>query len=97
MYLVVSKWEALPGKESEVQERARQVRKTLRSQPGCVMVESIYNGKNALAVHGYVDEDAYKRIVQDDNGPFARAVAEHRLEEVARWVSSEAGNTVIDD
>lgn len=93
MYLVVSRWEALPGREGEIQERARPIRQVLRAQPGCLIVESINDGQRALAVHAYENEDAYKRIVLDENGPFARAVAQYRLEEVARWVSSEAGYT----
>ena len=94
MYLVVSKWEAVPGKESEFITRSMPVRETLRSQPGVLMVEAIFDGKTATSIHAYKDEATYKAVVQNESGPFARAMKEHRLEEVATWVSSVRGETV---
>lgn len=94
MYMVVSRWEAIPGMEDEFRRRSQPVRESMRSQPGVVFLESIFDGKTAIAVHAYETEDAYRRIVQDPDGPFAKAVAVHRLEEVARFVGSERGETV---
>ena len=43
--------------------------------------------------HAYDDEDAYNKIVNDADGPFARAASEHGIEDVADWLGSVKGVT----
>lgn len=93
MYLVISKWRLKPGMEDEARRRGRAVRSILRSQPDVTLVESIYADGMITAVHGYANEEAYQKIVHQEGGPFAQAVSEHRLEEVADWVESHSGST----
>jgi len=92
MYLVVSNWEPLPGKEDAFREIGTQVRHALAALPGVVMIEGFKSDSGKyIAVHAYQDEDTYKAIVQDPNGPFTKALAKFELETTARWVSSERG------
>ena len=70
MYLVISEWEAHPGKDSEFEASGRAVRPVLLRQPGVVMVESFKSGSKLIVVHGYKDEAAYKAIVHDPDGEF---------------------------
>ncbi|HLJ56327.1 MAG TPA: antibiotic biosynthesis monooxygenase [Chthonomonadaceae bacterium] len=94
MYIVVSEWEVLPGKEEEFHRVAGAIGQILRTQPGVVMVEAFDSGGKKMAVHGYKDEATYRALVQDPNGVFARAVEESGLEKIARWVRSERGETI---
>lgn len=93
MYMVVSHWEVNPGQEDEARRRSAAVRQVLRAQPGVEFIHSIFNGNKVVAVHGYVDESAYHRVVHDPNGAFATAIADHGLEDIATWKGSESGNT----
>ena len=95
MYLVISRWEVIPGKENEFEERGRAVRATLRSIPGVKLVEGYRTENGVVAVAGYESEEAYNRIVNDDNGPFAKAAEQYRLEECGRWLSSERGESLV--
>src|SRR6185503_6372295 len=72
MYLVVSRWKAKPGKEDMFESQGKNARASLRSQPGVKMVESFMGEDGAVVVHGYEDEAAYNRIINDPNGHFAK-------------------------
>lgn len=93
MYMVVSFWEANPGMEEQFENESRPMRDMLSSQPGVVMVHGFKSDGKYVAIHGYEDEAAYRRIIQDENGPFNKALREHRIEDYARWVGSERGET----
>jgi hypothetical protein len=94
VYLVVSVWEALPGKAEQFRVQGMKVGSLLKAQPGVLLLEVFETGDRVVSVHGYQDEATYQRLVQDPNGPFARAVAESHAEEYGRWLSSERGETV---
>jgi hypothetical protein len=94
MYLVVTAWEALPGKADAFRENSLKVASVLMQQPGVKMLERFQSGDKFMSVHGYTDEAAYQRVVHDPNGPFAKAVADSHIEEYARWLYSERGETV---
>jgi hypothetical protein len=94
MYVVVSEWEPLPGKEDAFDPIALNVARVLRTQPGVVMLEVFDSGGKKMSVHGYKDEATYRALVQDPNGVFARAVTESGLDQIARWVRSERGETL---
>jgi len=94
MYLVVSTWEALPGREAEFDRIGTTVASILRQQPGVLVVEAIKNGNQHVAVHGYHDQATYEAVVNDPNGAFAKAAAEYRIEENARWIGSVRGETM---
>ena len=93
MFLVVSRWQAKPGMEEEFRRVGQSMRSELRAQPGVELVEGFLSGDTVVAVHGYSDEAAYQRIVQDPNGPFAAAAAKHGIEDVATWIGSDSGST----
>jgi hypothetical protein len=67
----------------------------MKSMPGVELVDSFQteNG-DVVAVVGYKSEDDYNRLVRDPNGPFEKAVAAARLEEVSNWVSSDRGKSI---
>ena len=95
MYMVVSKWEIIPGKEDVVEREGRQMREYLRSLDGVEFVETFRaEDGSGIAVLGYRDEDTYRRIIQDPEGPFEKRARELRLEDNMRWVWSERGETV---
>lgn len=94
MYLVVSKWQALQGKEEEFDELGKKMRNLLRSQPGVVMVEAFKCDGYIVVIAGYENEEVYNNVVNDPNGPFEAAAREHNLEEIARWLGSERGETI---
>ncbi|NUM39550.1 MAG: hypothetical protein HUU52_10555 [Armatimonadetes bacterium] len=94
MYMVVSTWRIAPGMKDEAQRRSSPVREVLRSQPGVMLVEAIYEDDEAVAVHIYKTEQDYDRIVNDPNGPFVQALEKHSLEEVMTWEGSRRGPTV---
>ena len=95
MFWVLSRWKALPGKEAEWRERGVKVRDAMRRMPGVELVDSFETESGeVVAMVGYTSEADYDRITRDPNGPFEKAVAEHRLEEVANWVSSERGTSL---
>ncbi len=94
MYLVVSKWQALPGKEEEFEEIGKKMRDLLRSQPGVVMVEAFKCDGYNVAVAGYENEEVYNQLIHDPNGPFETAARGHNVEEIARWLGSEKGETL---
>ena len=92
MYFVVSKWECIPGHEEEFLEKGLAMRKLLKRQPEVKLFESFRNGMGEVViVMAYESEDAYKAVIQDPNGAFARAMVEHKVEEHSRWLWSERG------
>lgn len=92
MYVVISKWEFDPSKESEVRERANKMRTLLRSWPEVEFSYNVKAGDNyALVVIGYSDKAAYERLIQDPEGPFEKAAKEAAIEQYATWVWSERG------
>lgn len=95
MYWVVSKWKSVSGRESDWRERGSRIRATMKTMPGVEFVDSFEteNGE-VVAMVGYASQDAYDRVTRDPNGPFEKAIAEIRLEEVANWVSSERGTSL---
>ena len=93
MYLVISQWKAKPGRDQEFEAIGHRMRDLMRQTPGVTFVEAIQGPDSIYAVHGYEDEAAYNRIVQDPNGPFAQAASEHGIEDVADWLNSVKGNT----
>ena len=94
MYFVVSKWECIPGHEAEFQEKGVAMRKVLKRQPEVKLFESFRNGRGEVViVMAYADEDAYKAVIHDPDGAFARAMAEHQVEEHTRWLWSERGES----
>ena len=77
MYMVVSKWGLIPGREAQVEGPGRAVRDVLRRQPG---VQFVYEFKNEdgvlVAVIAYDDEAAYRRVIHDPNSAFMQAIAQ---------------------
>lgn len=97
MYIVVSRWEVVPGKEQEFEIRGKTVREMIRSQPGVKMVEGFRTDEGGVvAIIGYESRAAYDNVVTAADSPFNRAVAEHKLEECGRWVGSDRGESIQD-
>lgn len=95
MYMVVSRWEPLPGKTDEFALKGKAMRGLLMTLPGVTLVEGfVAEDGAAVAVVGYESREAYDRIVNDPNGPFVKAATENNLEELATWVRSERGETI---
>lgn len=96
MYCVFSKWTISPSAGPEWEARARSVRSILRATPGVKALHSIQTKDGVLVMVGYEDEATYQRIIQDASGPFARALRDTGLEEVAEWAWSERGEELDD-
>ena len=94
MFLVISEWEPVAGKEADFDREGSAVAATLRQQPGVVLLEMFRSGNKRIAVHGYRDEATYHRLIDDPNGAFTRAQTEHGVEKLARWLGSTAGETL---
>jgi hypothetical protein len=95
MYTVVSRWEALPGKWDQFEAVGRKMRQAIRSWPGVESVQGVQIGGDALlAIIGYKSEADYQRLIQDPEGPFEKAGKENGIENVARWVWSERGESM---
>lgn len=94
MYMVVSKWQALPGKEAEFEQSGPKAREALKSQPGVEFVEAIKADGHYTVVHAYADEAAYHRIVDSPDSAFSQALKANNVESLAQWVGSERGETL---
>jgi hypothetical protein len=95
MYIVVSRWEVIPGMEEEFEEKGRAVREILRTTPGVQLMEGFRTDEGGVvAIVGYESPEVYDRIINDESGPFAKAVSEHQIETCGRWLSSERGESV---
>ena len=90
MFLVISYWEALPGKEAEFEAQGPATGDVLRRQPGVVLVEAFKSGGKYVVVHGYEDEAAYHAIVDNPDGEFGRTLVANRAEELGRTRVPEA-------
>jgi len=66
----------------------------MRQVEGVKMIESFKSGDQIVAVHGYTDADTYRRIVDDEHGPFATIASEVGIEDAGQWLSSERGETL---
>jgi len=93
MYLVVSQWEAFPGREEEFERVSPAVRAVLSQQPGVAFLEAFKGNGHFIVVHGYDDEAAYQAVINNTDGAFQQALAAHHLEDMGRWLSSERGET----
>ncbi len=95
MYIVSSKWEPLEGFEKAWQESSASTGHQLRAIPGVEFLHRFKNEQGQVVVTmGYTDEPTYQRLVIDPNGAVARLMAETDIESVARWISSERGESV---
>jgi hypothetical protein len=96
MYLVVSHWEPLPGKEEEFDRVGGELAAFLRAQPGVKFIEGFTTeGGKHVSLHAYEDEAVYRRLVLSDDSPFEKEVARRNVEAVGRWLGSERGESVI--
>jgi hypothetical protein len=95
MFLVISHWEIVPGHEEQAAAARIKMRDVMREQPGVEYINgfALTDGK-LVAVHIYKDEAAYNAIVNNTDGPFAKAAASSNLEEHMRWISSERGTSI---
>jgi hypothetical protein len=92
MFVVVSKWEYLPSMEDEVRASARKMMETINAWPEVEFSYNVRTGENTIcAIIAYRDEPSYQRLIQDPDGPFAKAAAEHGIENHAKWLWSERG------
>ncbi len=97
MFIVVSKWSVKPGQWPEFESRAKQVRRAILANDGVSFVHGFKSEQgDAVAVVGYRDQAAYSAVVNDPSGPFAKALAEHGLEDMSEWVWSERGEVLPD-
>lgn len=95
MYIVVSKWEALPGREAEWHATSQAIGLKLRAVPGVVALHRFENEAGQLVVvMGYADEATYRALVDEEGGGVHQVMSEANIESVARWVSSERGRSV---
>jgi len=94
MYMVISRWQPKPGREAEFEQIGREMRAMMSQQPGMKFMNAIRGDDGIHAVHVYEDEAAYKRLVEDPNGPFAQAAQAKGIENVADWLGSVRGETV---
>ncbi len=97
MFIVISKWRPLPGKENEFSEIGAKMRSRMRNFPGVKFVHGLKNEEDQpIAIVGYESKEAWDSIVNDPNGPFALAAQEHNIEEIAEWISSDRGESIDD-
>lgn len=93
MYLVISRWEPLVGKETEFLNRSKPVIEALRNCPGVLFVHAIYTGGISHAVHAYESEETYRKV-QETGGEFEKIAKQYNIEEVGRWLGSDKGDTI---
>lgn len=79
--------------DPDFESKGKQVRQTLRSMPGVKLVEVFESGGDHIVVHGYEDEAAYNKAVNDPNSPFVKTLETSGLEKHSQWISSERGVT----
>lgn len=92
MYIVISKWEPLSGREEDWKSIAESVRTKIDDVKGVEFAHRFVNEHGQMVVAmGYTDEATYNSLVNDPNGEMAKLVADANIESVARWVSSERG------
>ncbi len=95
MYIVSSRWEAVEGHEDAWRDISARTGGKLRAIPGVEFLHRFQNEMGKVVVTmGYTDEPTYQRLVNDPNGAVAKLMAETDIESVARWISSERGESV---
>ncbi|MEO7453281.1 MAG: hypothetical protein ABIV13_00785 [Fimbriimonadales bacterium] len=94
MYMVVSHWKPLPGKESEFEEKGMKARAMLKGVDGLTFSEAIRSGDEIVVVHAYQDYDTYQRLVEAEDGEVAQMMAEVGIEASGEWLGSEKGETI---
>lgn len=94
MYMVVSHWKPLAGKDSEFERIGGEAREFMRTLDGVELISSFRSGDEIVVVHAYRDMDSYTNIVDAEDGPFAKKMAELDIERYAEWLGSERGETV---
>ncbi|HEY3332058.1 MAG TPA: hypothetical protein VGK19_18650 [Capsulimonadaceae bacterium] len=95
MFIVVSHWEPLPGKENEIDALSAKVRESLRLQPGVQLVEAFSHEGGHVVVVIYRDREVYERIVAEAESPFEYIVTQTGFDKVARYVGAEAGEAFV--
>ena len=94
MYLVISYWELLPGHETEAERVVPVVHGILRRQPGVLMAEAFQCDGKFITVHGYASETMYRHVLDNPRSEFNQALLDFRVQEKARWLHSERGETM---
>ncbi len=91
MYIVVSKWEVVPGHEDVIEEKGTRMVEIVTGWPE---VEFFHNLRTedggVLAIIGYRSEGDYHRLFEP-NGRFETAAKETGIENDATWKWSERG------
>lgn len=94
MYIVVSKWEILPGQEEVFRTAGRSMRDYMRNIPGVEWVQAVKcEDGNAVAIVGYTDENTYHTIMVE-GGEFEKGVRKYNLESMGKWLWSERGEAI---
>ncbi|MDQ2987335.1 MAG: hypothetical protein M3R13_11580 [Armatimonadota bacterium] len=93
MYMVVSHWKPLPGKQAEFEKNGLEARRRGRGIEGVVSIEAFWSGDEIVVVHTYTDAETYGRLMADD-GPFAENMKDIGIEEAGEWIGSERGETL---
>lgn len=95
MYAVVSRWEVAEDDRDEFTLRAKAVGAALKKTPGCLDSHGFYSEEGIAVLLMYFDnEAAYESLYVTLDNPYARAITEHQLDMVAKWLSSERGDIV---
>ena len=95
MYVVVSRWEVAEADRSEFTKRALAVGDALGRPPGAIQSHGFYSEEGvAVLVMYFENSEAYENMYVSLDSPFARAIAEHQLDMVAKWLSSERGDLI---
>lgn len=94
MYMVVSHWKPTAGNYEEFESLGRQAREFMRGLDGVEFISSFRSGEKYVVVHLYRDAEAYARIVEAEDGPFAAKMKELNIEGRAEWLGSERGETL---
>jgi len=95
MYIVVSKWSFLPGREEEWRDISRTTRDRIAGIPGVEFVHGFVSQEGtAVAVIGYTDEGTYNRLVNEPDGAVVQAMADTNVDSVGQWLSSDRGEAI---
>ncbi|HET6645188.1 MAG TPA: hypothetical protein VFG65_06795 [Fimbriimonadales bacterium] len=94
MYMVVSRWKALPGHEEEFEQVGRNTRDKLTGIQGIEFMKAFDAGDHKVVIHGYTDEPTYRKLVDDPNGAIAQAMKDTNIESVGEWMGSDRGESI---
>ncbi|HEY0868625.1 MAG TPA: antibiotic biosynthesis monooxygenase [Fimbriimonas sp.] len=94
MYIVVSRWEPVPGHQAEFEAGGEKMHAFMREQPGIEFFDSFMseNGQ-VVVIHAYRDRETYDRLINAPDSAFNRKLKEVNLEQHSRWLGSERGET----